>query len=596
MHFILSNPHGLWALAATPLVVLVYFLQERTRRVTVSTLFLLERVRPESIGGRRFERLRSSWPMWLQILAIALLSWVLAGPRWIREDARQDVVFLLDGSASMSAFKDATREQIRKQISAWNTGGIITRWHLLDTNPQAGTLYAGESPALLLKAYDAWSPALGTHDFTPAFSTARGLVREQSGIVILFTDRKTETPADIAIVSAGEPVENVGFTGLTLQEKDGARVWRVLVRNHGKEKQKRDWWIEIPARADEMAQKTRRIMELQPGEVTALEGVFPPDTDRCEIVLQPDAFALDDRLPLIVPKPRKVRIGFGIGDERRESLRRVLASLPHVDTSAAEHDLWIGPWEGQEGETLAAPKQDEILLPRPLADGAKLDGNRVVAEDHPLTRDLNWMALLGPAPRKMKRLENDTPLLWQGQETAAVLRSWGAHRQLVLNLDITQGNATRVPAFVLMLHRFIGQTRESLPGERFENLECGQSLADVLPPLAGKKVRLTGPDGSEQALALRAPVKPGFFEVMADDQRVLTASAFFADTREADFSKAERLDTTDTLKAASKLSNTEDDRWRPVWIMLAAACLIAAWAFQGRRAAQDAALAGRLAV
>jgi hypothetical protein len=91
-------------------------------------------------------------------------------------------------------------------------------------------------------------------------------------------------------------------------------------------------------------------------------------------------------------------------------------------------------------------------------------------------------------------------------------------------------------------------------------------------------------------------VKPGFFEVMADDQRVLTASAFFADTREADFSKAERLDTTDTLKAASKLSNTEDDRWRPVWIMLAAACLIAAWAFQGRRAAQDAALAGRLAV
>lgn len=580
LHFILANPSGLWALAAAPLVVLIYFLQERTRRVTVSTLFLLERVKPESIGGRKFERLRHSWPMWLQILAVALLAWILAEPRWIRPHARQDVVFLLDGSASMSAFKEETRDLLRRQIRAWDASGIQTRWHLLDTDPKAAALFSGSDIALLLGAFDSWQPALGTHDFTPAISTARGLMREGSGVVVLFTDRKTTLPADVAVVSAGEPLENCGFAGVTLDDKNPEITWRALVRNHGRQAQRRSWWVEIPG--EEPSGSAKRSFELAPGETIALEGVFPRSSDRCEIVIEGDRFALDDRMPLVRPKPRKVRIGFGIFDERRDVLKRVLSSLPHVQFDAEDHDLWIGPWENPEGVTSAEPAHEEILLPRPTEGNPPLDSNRVAAEDHPLTRDLNWMALLGPGPRKMTRMENDTPLLWQGTDTAAILRTWPRHRQLLLNLDIMQGNAPRVPAFVVLLHRFVEQVRQRAPGERFENLECGQSLAGSLPPAGGQVLALRGPGGKSVSPALRAPAAPGFFEVTAEKEKLLTAAAFFADAREADFTKAEPLDTTASLRSAARLINSEDDRWKPLWITLAAACLMGAWALQGR--------------
>ena len=56
MRLVLANPAGLWALMAIPLVLLIHFLQEQSRRVRVSTLFLLERVQPESVGGARLER------------------------------------------------------------------------------------------------------------------------------------------------------------------------------------------------------------------------------------------------------------------------------------------------------------------------------------------------------------------------------------------------------------------------------------------------------------------------------------------------------------------------------------------------------------
>ena len=99
-----SNPAGFWALLGIPAVLLIHFLQRESRRVRASTLFLLEQLAPESAQGRRFERLRNSAALWLQLLAVLLFAWLLAGPRWLRPDSVQKVVFVLDSSASMSAF------------------------------------------------------------------------------------------------------------------------------------------------------------------------------------------------------------------------------------------------------------------------------------------------------------------------------------------------------------------------------------------------------------------------------------------------------------------------------------------------------------
>ena len=145
MKFLLANPAGLWALLAVPTVVLIHMLQERPRKVRVSTLFLLERVKPESIAGARIEKIRNSLPLWLQILAALMLTWLICEPRWIRKDARQTVVVVLDSSASMSTFKEQTHRLLEDKLYSWTTAAAAHTTGACSSPHQCANprLYAG---------------------------------------------------------------------------------------------------------------------------------------------------------------------------------------------------------------------------------------------------------------------------------------------------------------------------------------------------------------------------------------------------------------------------------------------------------------------
>jgi len=130
-------------------------------------------IRPESVGGMRFERLRSSLPLWMQLLAVLLITWILAEPRWIREDSHQMVVMVMDSSASMSTFKDQTQAMLAKTLSQWQGNARKTEWRVLESDPRKPVLYVGESLAQLLGSLDKWKPTMGTHLPKDAFLTAR---------------------------------------------------------------------------------------------------------------------------------------------------------------------------------------------------------------------------------------------------------------------------------------------------------------------------------------------------------------------------------------------------------------------------------------
>ena len=120
MGVFLANPWGLLALMAIPAIVGVHFLQERSRRVRASTLFLLERAAPTAAAGARIERFRQSLPFWMQVLAAAIAAWLLADPRIVRRDSRQTVAVVLDSSASMQACREQTLARLAARLPAWN--------------------------------------------------------------------------------------------------------------------------------------------------------------------------------------------------------------------------------------------------------------------------------------------------------------------------------------------------------------------------------------------------------------------------------------------------------------------------------------------
>ncbi|MDB6138558.1 MAG: hypothetical protein JWO94_1630 [Verrucomicrobiaceae bacterium] len=571
VHF--TNPAALWALLALPVIILIHCLQERSRRLRISTMFLLERVAPESVSGARLERLRTSLPFWLQLLAALGIAWILAGPRWAKKDSTQTVVVILDSSASMSAFKEETKAALDRTLGRWAQNAAKTRWHLIETDVRKPTLYAGTHLDELLAATDQWRPAKGSHSPADAYMVGRSLVKNGGGLVLHVTNHKMDVPPDIALLAVGEPKDNVGFSGLTTRVEDGHLKWRVLVTNHGASVQSRNWWLE--RRQEGQPMKAR--LELQPGQSLSLEGELPPEVNAATLKLDPDVFTMDDTLPMIRPVERGVHVEAQGKGPSADRLHKMIEAIPGVLFTTEKPDITLA----EVGSEVAT---DAIFYDSPAPDDAKLDATFVVAENHALTRELNWMGLLTQKPTKLALVETDTPLLWKGDAILAFLRhTTNADarpvRQLFLNWDLARSNAYRLPAMLVMLQRLVDARRESLEGERTGNYEAGESIA--LPPGGG--LRQITMNGRTEAFTGHAPDEAGFFEVTLENKAQVHGACHFADAREADLRGCNSADTTEMRRLEVVLRSTEADPLTPLWLLGVLGCLLGAWGAGGRR-------------
>ncbi len=103
------HPMMIWSLAALLPLAAFYFLKVRPRRKPTTAFFLWDKVFQERRASSLFKRLRDAWSLLLMMLACAAICLALARPEW--NDRRQDVLILIDNSASMAA-KDGSTPRI----------------------------------------------------------------------------------------------------------------------------------------------------------------------------------------------------------------------------------------------------------------------------------------------------------------------------------------------------------------------------------------------------------------------------------------------------------------------------------------------------
>ena len=473
-----------------------------------------------------------------------------------------------------------------------------TEWHLLESDARKPTLYAGGELAGVLRGYDAWNPTQGTHRPDDALLIARGLVKA-NGIVIYVTDRKIDLPSDVAVLSAGTPVKNVGFAGAEVSlvsaaagEITGTR-WKALVRNYSDEAVEREWWVEEPgAPKDAHVEVEKRKIQIPPGQTLTLSGEFTSDVNRAVLVLAGDKFVWDDRLPVQKPRPRVVEAEVRLGGPMGALWRKMLSATgqvelrggPSTDGSALRAaDLMVSE--------LGTPMEvSGIQTPTEGGEGGQLDAAWTVAENHPLVRDLNWMGLLTPRPTELTVTEADEPLLWKGDRVLAMVRRGRTPagrplRRLLLTWDLAQSNAVRHPAMLVLIHRFVEEVRHAKLEPWAGNFEMGQNLevvkddAPEAPPL---RIRMQDKASNFEG---RLPEQIGFFEVLQGEKPLVSGAAHFADAREADFREAGEVDTVEQRRWEAALKQTEADPLMPLWVLLVLACLLASWGWgQSRRA------------
>jgi hypothetical protein len=595
MSALFANPWGLLALAGVPVVLAIHYLQRRRREIPVSTLFLLDAATMEANAGRRFERLISSPPLWLQLLIVLLLATLLADPHWPWQGKTRRLAVVVDDSASMAVCKPAAAERLAAMARSVTRLGGRAEFLVLPANPAAPRLYAGTNAAEAVAALEHFQPLGGPADPGAALRLGRERVGS-AGIVAYLTDTPLERlPADAALAAVGQPVANVGITGVTFKSRDGQSLWEAMVVNRSTATQSRQWQLAW----DQAGRTPPAALTLTAGQFTTIGGPVPAGASRFELTLTPDAFALDDTFPFVKPAVRPLSLRSQLPATLAwlpALMRRGIAGLePAADDTPADVTL-AGSTDG-EFPALG----NAVLVSLAGQADAPLAAGQVVAARHPLNDGLVWEGLaIGDQPC-LPAEPGDVPLVWIGGKPMLSLRPQQGPpptRQLVLHFNPEHSNFQRLPAAAILLLRLCESLRLEKRATAWERVDPGQSLDSFLPagstPLTLEALNLAGEVTSRHEIpatrraTLKAPAHPGFFRITDGGTVLLEAATAFADGREGDFSRCARADTFAAARLAAVRAESRGDAWWQLIVLTVLAALLASWWWLARQETPEA--------
>ena len=585
------NPAGLWALLGIPAVLLIHFLQRKAQSFPVSTLFLLEKTHREANIGRKFDRLTNSIPLWMQLLAVLLITWLMTEPRFPMERSTQRIAIVLDSSASMSVSKEFIITSLAEQLPPLKGFASDVEYTVLESIPGKPRIYAGKSTEDLLAALKAWQPLAPLTDPTLALRLARSLV-SRDGIVLFVTDTPVEgMPFDARLLAAGKKIGNCGFTGVAFDEKDGTLVWRATLQNYADEEITRTWQID----SGNGQLSPPRSITLEPRSLLTLQANFPSKSERIKLILSADQFPLDDTLHLVRPNPKQLFLSTAAPLEAlSKKILRSIENMQPVGTQAA--DLSLISYDPLD-PVLA--EGNAVIFSNDATQGGQYLAGGLIATQHPLMNGINWQSLLIRETISLEIRANDEVLLRQAERPLILLRNapataiQAASQQLLFNFDPRLSNIDTQPALIVCLLRFAEQIRSKKIAKSQENWECGQPLNIAIKPSTAAlfldRLDAQGKTLASQSIApnqpLFAPAEPGFYQVRQGEEILVTSAAYFADTREADFSLCASENQLTDAQTNTVQAHSSGDPFYHYWIILLLLLLIASWIFIKERKA-----------
>lgn len=584
---IFSNPAGIWALTAIPLVLAIHFLQRKARPLRVSTLFLLDQTRRDALQGRRIDRLSPSIPLLMQLLAVLLATWLLMEPRYPSANNTQRIALVVDSSASMQVSKDALLTQLSQELKSLQSLAHSTEYIVLESNTSAGRLYQGKSADELLQRLRKWQPYAGEIDPTHALRLARSLVSAQ-GTVLYLTDAPPASLSSGAIaLSMGKPLDNVGFTGISFENREGQWIWRATVQNYSDKPATRTWELQQSNRQ----KSAPKSLELPPRGLVTLQAAMPADAERAMLTLSSDAFSLDDRLHFVRPASKQLTFSYApVFQPLAEKFMRSIEGLvPHASGTA---DVSLVSYDPLDPQTI---RGNALVFVNDDTQGGKYLAGGILAEKHPWLDGLNWQSLLIRECIGMDVGENDQVVLQQGKRPLIAIRKQSdpdvgtSYQQLLFHFDPRRSNIENQPAWIVLLLRFIDDVRSKKVSFFRENTELLQSypLARAPQPqsqdIVITEIDLQGQEQQQKTLTadqlLAIPERPGFYRMTQGDQTLCEIAAHFADTREADFRHCSEVNQCAQANLQAIKVHSVSDPLRPLWILLLFACLLVSWFF-----------------
>ena len=234
------NPAGLWGLLGIPVLILIYIIKPKFQEKLVTSTFIWKL-------SQKYKKKSLPWQITnmllflVQLLAIGVISLILARPVVVTEDGAAEKIVILDASASMMVENDTgsrfekAKEQIAQLADDMESYGKMT------------VILAGAESRVLIERSDserdikamvsAAECTYGEADLGNAFLLAEEvLAANPEAGVYLFTDKQYEANDSIKVVDVSEAAWNVAVCGIEVTKAENRElVFSAELASYGKD-------------------------------------------------------------------------------------------------------------------------------------------------------------------------------------------------------------------------------------------------------------------------------------------------------------------------------------------------------------------------
>lgn len=523
----LTYPLALIGLATLPVLAAIYILRNRYRRQPVSSLMLWRQQTQVKEGGFKVDRLQLPWIFFIELLALLLLVVAATGPRWQLPSTIRPLIVVADNSQSMLAGIAAgtPRQRAEKDLRELmaNRRFRSVRVVLAGIDPRAVTTPVEGNYSLddLLKEWTCTEPA-GNLD--AAMVMAAELARQEADILVL-TDQAPPPESllekKVRWWSFGRALPNLALVNARRSMHGEADRCLLEIANYSSNVQTAS--LTVKAGASTLRQST---LTIKPGANERVVFNVPGTTPMLEADLPDDLLAIDNRVRLLPPPRKKVRVQTALADESLNALvRRAVEatglSLP-VGTNA---DLIIH----QMPQVRLGPHAWDLRI----ITGEKATpytGPFLLDPSHPLNQgiDLNGVIWAAPTTNRMSGL----PVISAGNTPLLSAQADALNRQH-LTLQITPESSTlpASPNWPALFWNLLNWRLSESPGLREANIRLG---AEAEYATQEASLRMGSPDGRSREIPVRAspilvrPESCGIYALVTAQSTNLLAVNFLA--------------------------------------------------------------------
>ena len=520
-------PLALAGLAALPALAAIYWLRNRYRKRTVSSLMLWMAMSQAREGGTRIHKLQTPLLFLLELLALLMLVIAASGPHAQAGAARISLTVILDDSVSMLGPSDDDPLQSAR-LAAIETlndelGSARYSVRLITAGPQPSILGDRTAdPDEIARQLELWQCTAPSANLNAALAMAAEIAGP-TGRILLLSDQPPPTDPNtgetigmesgrIVWHALGRPSPNAAFIAAARQSDpaDPASHRCLLeVANLSDQPLTRTLTLNAALTGrDETTPLRTWNLTLEPRQtrpvIFTLPASTPPitasltTTEAASLLADPDGLTSDDTVTLLPPTQREVPIAVSISHSQTlNQVTHAIATLPNVTPSPLADALLV-----ITDADARPPHPDAWSLRIIRAEPAEsFTGPFVLDLAHPLTNGINLAGVIwGAQAENPENTLPGWPVIAVGNHTLVSETAFpDARRDLRMLYNPAISALEPTPNWPILFYNLIQWRAEYMPGPTRTNIKLGET-ADITVHRDVQTLTLTDPAGTTHTL------------------------------------------------------------------------------------------------